>query len=233
MAAAEFLWGSCYNTHHMTGQHLAGIIGALGLAALAGGCGSLPQESRQFPDVWPGTQPLSEQAPTVSVAPITMLEQSAPALPEAAVEPGQEGLPTAAVLSALFVKHLHVSGVNAVLEPPDAATARYSLDCRVPRLGYTTHEGYPEQWRYRAELSRALRDEQAQTEVWRRTLAQQYDDTVLLNLLTELPAVPYKHDRILYRECIVPLWDAMAQSVGAVVISRAALEAADAPGLGD
>ena len=40
------------------------------------------------------------------------------------------------------------------------------------------------------------------------------------DLLAKLPPQPHRHDRVLYRECIVPLWDAMSSSVGTVVTSR-------------
>ena len=39
-------------------------------------------------------------------------------------------------------------------------------------------------------------------------------------MMTKLPKQPHEHDRILYRECIVPLWDAMASTVGTVLVSR-------------
>ena len=188
---------------------------ALGLAALLAGCAGRLREARAFPAIWPGSQPLSEDAPTVSMVPI----QREAGQGEVRVE-GKEGLPTAAVLSALFIKYLHVNGVNAVLEEPDAATARYTLSCATPQLGYTVQEGMPSQRLYRAKLACTLRDEQTQAVVWERSLTQDYEQTLVFDLFTQLPPQPHQYDRVLYRECIVPLWDAMAASVATVVVSR-------------
>ncbi len=179
------------------------------------GCQAPLHESRQFPSTWPGSQPLSENAPTVSVLPI--LIEGMPTDPRAS---DAGGLPTAAVLSALFVKYLHVNGVNAILEPAENTTAQYILQCTVPHLGYEVQEGYPKGHRYQAEMTCTLKDGQTLHSVWQRRLDQRYDETTLLNLMTKLPRQPHQEDRTLYRECIVPLWDAMAQSVGTVVVSR-------------
>ena len=187
----------------------------LGLAALLGGCQSAVTPAYRFPSVWPGSQPLSEDAPTVSVEPLQVNVAQAIQLPE-----GDPGVPTAAVLSVLLVKHLHVNGINAVLEQATDATAQYILSCSVPELGYGEREGFPKERRYRAELLCTLKDGQTQDVLWTRRLKQDYDQTVLLDLLSNLPEEPHKHDRILFRECIVPLWDTMAASVGAVVASR-------------
>ena len=194
----------------------AGQLGlAVGLAALLAGCAGRLREARAFPATWPGSQPLGEEAPTVSMVPIRLEAGQV----DVRVE-GQEGLPTAAVLSAMFIKYLHVNGVNAVLEEPDAATARYTLSCRTPQLGYAVQEGVPSRRLYRAKLACTLRDEQTQAVVWERSLTQDYEQQVVFNLFTQLPARPHQDDRILYRECIAPLWDAMAASVAAVVVSR-------------
>ena len=151
-----------------------------------------------------------------------------PTIPE--VPDVQEGLPTDAVLSVLLIKHLQVNGINAVLEASDAAPIRYALSCTIPTLGYEEiAKGYPTTHRYRAELSCALSEPPSEQPVWQRKLEQQYDDTVVLDLMTKLPPEPHKHDRVLYRECIVPLWDAMASSVGAVVRSRARVPVPPAP----
>lgn len=194
-------------------RHLSVIVG---IAVLAWGCQAPLRETYQFPVTWPGTQPLGEEAPTVSVQPIrlTLAEDDA-----RAIQPG--GLPTDAVLSALFIKYLHVNGVNAVLEPIGTATGQYTLGCTIPHLWYGMLEaGYPKEYLYKAELGCTLRDELTQTVVWTRTLQQHYEKTVLLDMMTRLPTQPHKHDRILYRECIVPLWDAMASTVGTVLVSR-------------
>ncbi|MBI4341685.1 MAG: hypothetical protein HY598_05330 [Candidatus Omnitrophica bacterium] len=188
-----------------------------GVSLLAGGCAMGPQQAHQFPSTWPGSQPLSEDAPTVSVGPMKL--EVAAAQPPA---PSGEGLPTAAVLTALLIKHLHASGVNAVLEQGPEPTAPYTMACSVPQLGYTAQSGYPEQYRYQAELSCTLTD--AQAVVWKRSLQQRYETTALLNLLTKIPEQPHQHDRILYKECIVPLWDAMASSVRSALVSRPMLQ---------
>ena len=188
---------------------------ALGLAALLAGCQGRLHQAHSFPATWPGSQPLGEDAPTVTVLPIQF--DAGPG--EAGAADG-EGLPTAAVLSALFIKHLHANRVNAVLEPPEAATARYTLGCTVPQLGYTVQEGAPSRRRYRAELACRLRDEQAQAVVWERNLWQDYEQTLVFDLFTHLPPRPHQYDRVLYKECIVPLWDAMASTVATVVVSR-------------
>ena len=191
-----------------------GII--VGVAVLAAGCQAPLRQTYQFPAMWPGTQPLGEDAPTVSVQPIRLtLTEGDPR----AIEP--DGLPTDAVLSALFIKHLHVNGVNAVLEPTEAATGQYTLGCTIPHLWYGIREGgYPKEYLYKAELGCTLRDELTQTVVWTRNLQQYYEKTVLLDMMTRLPTQPHQHNRILYRECIVPLWDAMASTVGMVLVSR-------------
>ena len=193
------------------GRAVVGFI----LIVLAG-CRSTQEAAVQFPATWPGSKPLGEDAPTVSVLPIAIAGNQA--IPSTSSEEG--GLPTAAVLSALFVKYLHANGVNAILEAPEATTAEYTLACTVPELGHGAQEAYPKERRYRAELACKLQDGQTQQVVWERSLKQHYDETEVLNFLTNLPPEPHRDDRILYRECIVPLWDAMASSVGTVVTSR-------------
>ena len=185
----------------------------VGLIALLSGCQSLPSHAYNFPGTWPGSKPLGEDAPTVSVQPIAM-EIPQPDLPS-----GGQGLPTAAVLSALLIKHLQVNGVNAILEAADAPTAKYSLGCTVPKLGYNLQD-HPTGRRYEAELSCVLKDEEAQQVVWRRSFSQKYEEQDIFDLMTKLPPQPYKHERVLFNECIIPLWDAMASSAGAVVVSR-------------
>ena len=190
---------------------------ALAVSALLfiGGCQSPIISAYRFPSTWPGSQPLSEDAPTVSVEPLQVNAEQEIHLPE-----GDPGVPTAAVLSVLLIKHLHVNGINAVLEPAAEATAQYTLSCSVPELGFGERTGFPTERRYRAELLCTLRDGQTHDALWTRRLKQDYDQAVLLDLLPNLPEEPHKHDRILFRECIVPLWDTMAASVWAVVASR-------------
>lgn len=175
----------------------------------ASGCatGRLEQAHR-FPDIWPGSQRLSEEAPTVSIQPLKM---QVPVLADAAS--GADGLPSVAVLTMLLIKHLHATGVNAVLEEPGEPTAPFAMQCSVPQLGYAALEGFPEQYRYEAELACTLQDVNAQRMVWKRSLKQRYETTTVLNLMSKAPSPPHRHDRALYRECIVPLWDAMASSV--------------------
>jgi len=187
---------------------------AVALAACLGGCQGRLQQVHPFPLTWPGSVPLPEHAPTVSVHPL-----------QRALQPseGSEGIPSDAVLSALLIKHLHANGVNAILEAPDASTARYTLGCTVPALGYGLTEGMPRERVYEAALACALRDEQTQTVVWERRLAERYERTVVLDLMTKLPSKPHEHERLLFRECIVPLWDAMAANVGTVLASRQGL----------
>lgn len=175
------------------------------------GCASNAQQTRAFPTIWPGSAPLTENAPTVSIQPI--------ALPEAAAA-SEEGISTPAVLTALFIKHLHATGVNAVLEQAEEATAPYSMQCAVPKLGYTQKSGYPEQFDYQAELVCTLTDTVGHQTVWKRSLQQRYETTALFNMLSKIPEQPNQHDRIIYKECIVPLWDAMAGSVRTVLTSR-------------
>ena len=186
---------------------------AIVLAALLSGCQSTPPSAYNFPGTWPGSQPLGEDAPTVSVQPITMN------IPQPDLPSEGQGLPTAAVLSALLIKHLQVNGVNAILEQADAPTAKYSLSCTVPTLGYSLQE-HPTGRNYEAELTCVLKDEEAQRVVWRRSFSQKYEEQDILDLMTKLPPQPHKHERVLFNECIIPLWDAMASSAGAVVVSR-------------
>ena len=200
----------------MEAQARMGRVGiAVGLILLLSGCETPLHQTQAFPATWPGTAPLPEEAPTVSVLPIAVDSPVALQIPDA-----EQGVPTAAVLSVLFIKHLHANGVNAILEPAQASTAQYVLHCRVPTLGYELGEHYPQTRRYRAELACTLRNGETQAVVWERKLAQQYDETDILDLLAKLPPQPHRHDRVLYRECIVPLWDAMSSSVGTVVTSR-------------
>ena len=198
---------------------LAGWSLICGLALAAAGCQSTSwRQAYRFPFTWPGSQALGEEAPTVSVEPLQVAVDQPIQLPD-----GDPGVSTAAVLSVLLIKHLHVNGVNAILERPESATAQYALNCTVPQLGYGVKDGYPKGRLYRAELVCALKDGQSQQILWTRRLTQDYEQTVLLDLLPNLPEEPHKNDRILFRECIVPLWDTMASSVRAVVISRAEL----------
>ena len=97
--------------------------------SLGSGCGSAVRTTHAFPSTWPGSTPLSEDAPTVSVEPVRIEAGPVPEMPD------PQGLPTDAVHSALFVKYLHVNGINAILERPEEATAHYSLGCIVPELG--------------------------------------------------------------------------------------------------
>ena len=193
-----------------------GIV--LTAASLLAGCQGQWQQAYRFPFTWPGSQPLGEDAPTVSVEPLQVIVDQPIHVPD-----GDPGVPTAAVLSVLLIKHLQVNGVNAILERADNATAQYTLTCTVPQLGYGEKETYPKGRLYRAELVCALKDGQTQQVLWTRRLTQDYEQTVLLDLLTKLPEEPHQHDRVLYRECIVPLWDTMASSVRAVVVSRTQL----------
>jgi hypothetical protein len=202
----------------------AGLGVALSLAALLAGCQSQWRQAYRFPFTWPGSQPLGEDAPTVSVEPLQVIVDHPIHVPD-----GDPGVSTAAVLSVLLIKHLQVNGVNAILERAEAATAQYTLSCTVPQLGYGEKDAYPKGRLYRAELVCALKDGQTQQVLWTRRLTQDYEQTVLLDLLTKLPEEPHKHDRILYRECIVPLWDTMASSVRAVVASRTQLSKRPAP----
>lgn len=196
-------------------RHLALLLGIL----LTGCTGNLTQQSVRFPAVWPGTEPLDESAPSVSVSPIGMLL-------EERVQPADSdsGYPTSAVLSALFVKHLHVNGIHALLETEEEATGEYTLNCRVPELGYDLRQGYPKQRIYQAELTCTLRDQQTQTLVWERSLNKSYEETQIFDMMTKLPDQPHEHERILFRECIVPLWDTMASVVGTVLVARQQIE---------
>lgn len=195
-------------------------MAARGLAAIAAlvgclsGCARASHQLYAFPDVWPGSAPLGAEAPRVLVQPLrrdrAMFQQ-----PDAA-----PGLPSDAVLSALLMKHLEVSGIKALLEPGDQERPEYVLECSVPRLGYDVESGYPRSIRYRAELSCTVRDAATQAVVWQRSLSQAYDRTEVWNMLASLGARPHEHERVLFQECIVPLWDAMASSVGAALASR-------------
>jgi hypothetical protein len=188
----------------------------LGMLLCCGGCAMTPPaETHPFAATWPGSVPLSEQAPTVSVQPVLMVAPGTLPTPTAS-----EGIPTAAALSALLVKYLHVNGVNAILESPESTTARYTLQCTVPQLGLTLRRGYPEQRLYEAQLDCTLRDEELAVVVWKRSFSQRYEDFALLNLMTKLPDTPHKDDRVLFRECIVPVWDVMASSVRTVLASQ-------------
>ncbi len=193
--------------------------------SLLGGCRTTLQETHAFPATWPGSRPLGENAPTVSVQPFQMdvKQVEVPTSERQASEGNREepeGLPSAAVLTVLFIKHLHANGVNAILEPSDGSTAQYTLGCAIPQLGYGERQPYPRQRLYKSELVCTLKDEETQTVVWKRSLAQHYEETALFNMMTKIPAQPYEPERVLFRECIVPLWDAMASSVGTAVVSR-------------
>lgn len=209
----------------MAGMTTRAMIGMALALSTAAGCRQQVRETHAFPATWPGSTPLSENAPTVTVEPLRIEVGTVPTMPD------PQGLPTDAVLSALFVKYLHVNGINAILERPEEATAHYSVGCSVPQLGYDIKEGYPKERHYRAEMSCRLKDAQSQAVVWERKLAQRYDETVVLDMLTKLPDQPHRYDRTLYKECIVPLWDAMASSVSTVVASRQSIPAA--PSLDD
>jgi hypothetical protein len=199
------------------------VLGAVALGLMAGCAGGPWRQSYQFPATWPGSQPLGEDAPTVSVAPLAVSLNQPIHLPE-----GEPGVPTAAVLSVLFVKHLHVNGINAILEKPEQGTAQYGLACQVPQLGYGEKDAYPKGRLYRAELACTLKDGQTGDTLWTKRLTQDYEQMVVLDLLTHLPEEPHKHDRVLFRECIVPLWDSMASSVRAVMVSRQTAQARQA-----
>lgn len=190
----------------------------MGFALLAGlsGCQTAAPTVYEFPAIWPGSQPLPESAPTVSVRPVVLDVQH----PVDQATDTTPGFPTAAVLSVLLVKHLHVNGVNAILESSEASTARYLLGCTVPQLGFAARSGYPQEKRYQAELACQLTDQETQKVIWNRKLSQRYEDTTVFNWLTKLPPEPHQEERVLFRECIIPLWDAMASSVGAVVVTH-------------
>lgn len=194
-------------------RRATGLVVGAGL--LLGGCQGAATQRHAFPSTWPGSQPFAQDAPIVQVLPIQLSAPSAEASSSSS-----EGLPTAAVLSALFVKYLHVNGVNAILEPHQDEVARYLLQCDVPKLSYEVGEGYPKTRSYQAELACLLLDGQTRETLWKRQLTQRYEKSTLLDLMTKLPETVHEDDRTMYRECIVPLWDAMAQSVGSVVVSR-------------
>jgi hypothetical protein len=202
----------------------ASLLGLTLILPLAGCQSGHWREAYQFPATWPGSQPLGEDSPTVSVAPLVVTVDQPIHLPE-----GEPGVSTAAVLSVLFVKHLHVNGINAILEKPDEGTAQYGLNCLVPHLGYGVKDAYPQGRLYRAELVCTLKDGQTQETLWTKRLTQDYEQMVVLDLMTNLPEEPHKHDRVLFRECIVPLWDSMASSVRAVMISRRPASQRQAP----
>lgn len=183
----------------------------MALSMLLCGCEAALTEAYRFPSTWPGSTSLGEDAPTVSVYPIRFdTEQNISDVP-------QEGLPTDAVLSALMVKHLHVNGVQSILESEATATARYSLDCNIPHLGYSLKGGYPKERIYRAELSCLLKDSETENVLWNQSFKQVYEQQELLNMFTKIPDQPNRHERVLFRECIIPLWDVMAGNIGTVV----------------
>jgi len=146
------------------------------------GCEATLKETYRFPSTWPGSTPLAEDAPTVSVYPIRFDTENT-----SFGNVPQEGLPTDAVLSALMVKHLHVNGVQAILESEADATARFTLDCSVPQLGYSLRGGYPKERIYRAELACVLKDSEIDGVLWRQSFKQLYEQREILNMFTQIP----------------------------------------------
>jgi hypothetical protein len=99
------------------------------------------------------------------------------------------------------------------------------LACEVTELGYVQVGGYPRHLRYKAELACAIKDPVTHDVRWTRKLDQKYEESVLFNMMTKRPE---HHDAVLYRECVVSLWDAMAYGVR-LFMNRPVLAAPSAP----
>jgi hypothetical protein len=131
-------------------------------------------------------------------------------------------------LTELMVNKLQSHKVRtARFEGESGMAVDFRLACEVPELGYTEARGYPRRLHYKAELHCVIKDSASQAIRWKRELNQQYEESVLFNAMTKRPE---HHDRVLYRECVVPLWDAMAYGVK-LFLGRPALQAAPVPHL--
>ena len=112
-------------------------------------------------------------------------------------------------LTDLLVEKLHQRGIDASKNPHEL-NATDTLYCGVPSLGYTVAQGYPRRLQYQANLACSLVDRTSQAVDWQRHLEQRYDESIVFNTMTKLPE---SHEPILWRECVMPLWDAMAVSL--------------------
>ncbi len=187
-------------------EFLSGICAALLLASLTG-CSGLPQ-GHSFPDVWPSAidyQPSGEPLP----------EQTGPILSVSFLQYGGSGEgsgeTTAVILTDLLIQRLQQKGVAArsvaMQQPLQAAE---QLNCVIERLSYLILPKYPRTVKYEAQLSCALTLPGAARARWTQKLAQRYEVQTVFNTMTKL-STPY--EQTLYRQCIVPLWDAMAVSL--------------------
>jgi len=180
---------------------------ALLLAAIAAaGCAGFVQ-THAFPPIWPSA---IDYAVSDAVRP----EQTGPTI---LVSPliygtGQEGSgpASAMVLTEALVQRLQQKGVAARTSTGTPIPDAERLDCAVEKLTYTILPNYPRTVKYEAELACELTPPETAKPRWQQRLSQKYEKVTVLNTMTKLP-VPY--EATLYRECIIPLWDAMSISL--------------------
>lgn len=85
----------------------------------------------------------------------------------------------------------------------------------VPELGYLIRGGYPRRVTYFSRLVYQLVDRRTGQVVWTGNLQQDFEQVVLVNMMTRLPSEPNPHEKLLLEKCVEPIWDSVAKDVGA------------------
>jgi hypothetical protein len=190
------------------------LIWLLLAGALIPGCAaSRPRRVVLFPERWPssldaGFEQASAHAtnqPTVWVEPF-VLEADAFASLSAA------GEPTGEVLTRIFVERLLAAGVSVSSRQPV-----YVFSAVVPQLGYVEQGGFPRRITYFSRLVYRLTHRATGQRVWDGNLEQNFEQTVLVNTMTRLPAEPNAYERVLLEKCIRPTWGFVAADVRKMV----------------
>lgn len=179
------------------------------LAAIAASAGCVAgfAKTHSFPPIWPSA---IDYAVSDAVRP----EQTGPMILVNTLNYGTgeqgSGPATAMVLTEALVQRLQQKGIAARTSAGTPIPDAERLDCTVDKLQYTTLPKYPKTVQYEAEMACSLTPPQTAQPRWQQRLAQRYDKVTVLNTMTKLPV---QYEATLYRECIIPLWDAMAISL--------------------
>lgn len=162
-------------------------------------------DHQTFPMIWPSSVSLPvpksgpsqpESGPMILVDPVRYGDFDEADMPA-----------TVSVLTDLLAQRLQIKGIAARTSPAQAPSMPARLQCGVEKLTYTRYSHYPATTVYEAELSCSLEELGLKRPRWTQKLAQRFEKIEIVNTMTKLPS---QHEKILFEECILPLWDAMA-----------------------
>ena len=181
---------------------------SLALILAAAGCQGAMMQRQSFPAEWPTglnwsaaavRQAAAPSGPAVTVEPFTLDTEAGPQ--SAGREPGT----TAKMLTQLMVEKLSQAGVRV-----SDSDAPYLLKGTIPKLGYTERGGYPRKFYYTSELVYQLVHRPTGTVVWKGSLSQDFEQSVIVNTMTRLPNDPDAPIHVLLDKCVSPNWEIIA-----------------------